>query len=104
MIVATAVYHDGKLEPSEPLELEEGQEVRLQIESSSSPFQNPDSSDDEKKFFEQINAARSIKELFEIVNAAPPSIQAEGEGFDIEKVIDESRRLTGFRLPSKEAS
>lgn len=90
MIVANAVYHDGKLEPSEPLELEEGQEVRLLTE-------------EEKTFFSRLQTCKSLSEWVDVVNSAPLSIQAEGEGFDIVKEIDQSRRLTGFRMPSQEA-
>ncbi len=98
MIVANAVYHHGKLEPSEPLELEEGQEVRLQIDTPQPVFQKRVLTSNELKLIERLKKARSLEELHNIINSAPPI----SEEVDVLQAINETRRQTGFRVPDQE--
>jgi predicted DNA-binding antitoxin AbrB/MazE fold protein len=91
MISVLAVYEKGVLRPTEPLDLNEGETVELTV-ARPKP-QTPPLTVDE--WGEQLLAAKSIEEWVALANACPDP----GPDIDLVKTINESRRLTGFRLP-----
>jgi len=91
MISVLAVYEKGVLRPTEPLELIEGETVELTVARSKPP--TPPLTADE--WDGQVRAAKSIQEWVALANACPNP----GPDIDLVKTINESRRLTGFRLP-----
>jgi len=46
-----------------------------------------------------VNRSKSLEEMFAIMETAPSS---PDDTYDIGTMIDESRRLTGFRLPDSD--
>src|SRR4051812_40271058 len=96
-----AVYEGGVLRPLEPFDLPEGEIVDVMIAkanpSSGSlgpPLRAP--TPEEADYARRMKAARSLEEMYAIMATAPPS-PADTE--DIVKRINESRKLTGFRMP-----
>ena len=90
MTTVIAVYENGVLRPKLPLDLPEGQEARLSL-NALDPF-SPSVSNDE--YLANLKAAKSIQELFAVIESG--SSEREVDPVD---AINESRRLTGFRVP-----
>jgi predicted DNA-binding antitoxin AbrB/MazE fold protein len=86
-----AVYQGGVLRPVQPLALDEGETVEITV---AKPVRQGSLAQWEK----DIRAANSIQEWIALANACP---NPETD-FDIVKAINETRRLTGFRLPDPE--
>src|SRR5437870_2757183 len=93
MTTVTAVYENGVLRPTQPLDLAEGQTVEVTV---SEPASLPPLTLAEWE--RRIRAAKDIHEWVALANACPDP----GPEYDIVKEINESRRLTGFRLPDPE--
>jgi predicted DNA-binding antitoxin AbrB/MazE fold protein len=91
MISVMAVYENGVLRPKEPLPLAEGQTVSLTV-APAQPALSPE------EWERQIRAAKTIQEWVALANASP---NPETE-FDVVKAMNETRRLSGFRMPSPE--
>ena len=91
MISVQAVYENGVLRPSAPLELSEGESVSMRI-SPIPPMSTVDA------WERQLQSAKSIQEWLALANACP----CPDSEFDILQAINESRRLTGFRLTEPE--
>jgi predicted DNA-binding antitoxin AbrB/MazE fold protein len=94
-----AVYEAGVLRPVEPLALAEGETVDVTITETkllgpSLPAPTPV----EEDYARRIKAAKSLDEMYAVMATAPPS-----PDYDIVKMINESRRLTGFRMPDPES-
>jgi predicted DNA-binding antitoxin AbrB/MazE fold protein len=97
-----AVYEGGLLRPIEPLALPEGEIVDViiaQMKPSRPQFREPSLA--EEDYIRRISTAKSLKEMFAVMATAPSSPEDE---FDIVKEINESRRLTGFRMPDPDSS
>src|SRR5437868_1182857 len=94
MTTVTAVYENGVLRPTRPLALAEGQTVEVTV-SEPKPFEPPLTLAEWER---RIRAAKDVHEWMALANACPDP----GPDYDIVKEINESRRLTGFRLPDPE--
>ena len=95
-----AVYEGGVLRPVQPLALAEGETVELTIAStrrSGPPSRAPTPA--EEDYARRIRAAQSQEELDAIMATAPPSPE---DTVDLVARLNESRRLTGFRMPDPE--
>src|ERR1700674_2394740 len=96
-ITVRAVYEGGVLRPIEPLALSEGETVDVTI-AQTKPLgprlRAPTPA--EEDYARRISAAKSLQEMFAVMATAPPSPEDE---FDIVEAINESRRLTSFRMP-----
>lgn len=93
MISVLAVYENGVLRPNVPLALAEGETVSVTItpRPSALPFE---------EWERRIRAAKSIQEWVALANACP----SPDPDFDVVKAINDSRRLTGFRVPDPESN
>jgi predicted DNA-binding antitoxin AbrB/MazE fold protein len=95
MISVMAVYENGVLKPHEPLELTEGQTVQLAIYPRLLLKPLRPRTPEEEDFDRRLKAAKTLEEAFAVMDTAPQS----AEDFDIIKAMNETRRLTGFRMP-----
>jgi predicted DNA-binding antitoxin AbrB/MazE fold protein len=96
-MVIRAVYESGILRPVNPLELAEGEVVDITIERvkpSDLKLRHP--TEAEKEYSQRIMAAKSLVEMFAIMETAPIT---EYDKFDLLQELNESRRATGFRMP-----
>jgi predicted DNA-binding antitoxin AbrB/MazE fold protein len=93
MITVQAVYENGVLRPTEPLELTEGQKASVSVTPTPPTLSLAE-------WERQIRAAKTIQEWIALANACPNP----GPDFDIVQAINESRRLTGFRMPDSDSS
>jgi predicted DNA-binding antitoxin AbrB/MazE fold protein len=91
MISVLAVYENGVLRPKEPLALADGQEVSVTVVPTP-PTLTP------AEWESRIRAAKTIQEWVALANACPNP----DPDFDVVKAINETRRLTGFRVPDPE--
>ena len=99
MISVLAVYENGVLRPAEPLDLPEGQSVQLSVYPRPPLLVfHPPPTPEEQAYFDRLKAAKNIQEWVELVNACPNP----DPDFDVVKAINETRRLTGFRMPDPE--
>jgi predicted DNA-binding antitoxin AbrB/MazE fold protein len=92
-----AVYQGGLLRPEQPLPLAEGETVEVTVatpQPAGQALRPP--TPEEEDYVRRLKAARSLEEMHAIMMTAPPS--PEGT-YDIVALINESRRLTGFRMP-----
>lgn len=92
MTTISAVYEGGVLRPTEPLDLAEGDRVDLTVSKPAPPPAEPMTLEE---WFRRIEAAKSIQEWADLANSCPDP----GPDYDIVAMINESRRLTGFRMP-----
>jgi predicted DNA-binding antitoxin AbrB/MazE fold protein len=100
--IIRAVYEGGVLRPTEPLALPEGETVEVIItQPKTSVSQLRDPSPAENEYAQRIRSAKSLSEMFDVMATAPVSPEDE---IDIVKEINESRRLTGFRMPDSGTS
>jgi predicted DNA-binding antitoxin AbrB/MazE fold protein len=90
MITVRAIYENGLLRPAHPLPLAEGETVEITVANAS-----PASPEEWER---KIRAANTIQEWADLANVCPQT----DPDFDIVKAMNESRRLTGFRLPDPE--
>lgn len=98
--IIQAVYEGGVLRPTKPLALSEGETVEVIINQIRSPGpQLRESTVAEEDYARRIRAAKSLKEMFAVMATAP---LAPDDEFDIVKEINQSRQLTGFRMPDPE--
>jgi len=100
--VIQAVYEGGVLRPTKPLILPEGQTVDVIISPMNYSAPQPrEPTLAEKDYSQRIKSAESLVEMFAVMASAP---LAPEDDFDIDKEINESRQLTGFRLPDPEST
>jgi predicted DNA-binding antitoxin AbrB/MazE fold protein len=95
--IIRAVYEGGVLRPTKPLDLPEGETVDVIITQMKSPgprLREPTLA--EEDYARRIRAAKSLQEMFAVMATAPLAPEDE---FDIVKEINQSRQLTGFRMP-----
>lgn len=100
-----AVYQGGVLRPVQPLPLDEGETVDVTIAKArpamgTGPALRPPTPEEED-YIRRMKAATSLEEMFAIMDTAPPT---PDDGFDIIKAINETRRLTGFRMPDPDSA
>jgi predicted DNA-binding antitoxin AbrB/MazE fold protein len=92
VINVPAIYENGVLRLTERVSLRDGQQVSVSI----APVVSPD------EWERQIRAARTIGEWVALANACPDTDPDPYPGYDVIKAINETRRLTGFRMPDPE--
>ncbi len=100
--IIRAVYEGGVLRPTKPLALNEGETVDVIIAQMNLPgleVRNPTLA--EQDYARRIRAAKSLEEMFAVMVTAPLTPEDE---FDIGKEINQSRRITGFRMPDPDPS
>lgn len=90
MTSVLAVYENGVLRPKVPLHLAEGQEVEVTMVDAK-PVSEPIS---DEEYLNRLQAAKSLQEMFAVMDSGPPEPE-----LDIMEAVNESRRLTGFRMP-----
>ena len=83
-----AVYENGVLRPTQPLDLAEGETVEVTV---SRPKPAEPISDEE--YARRVKAARSIQEWVEVTKLLPP----DDGGYDIVRALNENRKLSGER-------
>jgi predicted DNA-binding antitoxin AbrB/MazE fold protein len=94
MINVPAVYENGVLRPTEPLELTEGQRVRVAVYPQSElPFLRPPT-DVEEKVIQRMNDAKTLQELFAVYESLP----SPDDGYDLCLALNANRKETGERL------
>lgn len=90
MIHVTAVYENGVLRPTRPLELREGQTVEVTVTDPTPPPKTVE------EWKERMRAAKSLREWADLAGACPePDPDPD---FDVVRAINETRKLTGFRV------
>jgi predicted DNA-binding antitoxin AbrB/MazE fold protein len=96
MTTVLAVYEGGLLRPLEPLALSEGQAVQLMVNTCPPflPLRPP--TPEEEAYDRRLKAAPTLEAMFAVMATAPPT---PDDGYDVLQQINESRRLTGFRMP-----
>lgn len=100
--IIQAVYEGGVLRPTKPLALPEGETVDViitQMEPLGPQLREPTPA--EEDYARRLKAAKSLEEMHAVMATAP--IGPEDE-FDIVKEINQSRRLTGFRMPDPDSA
>jgi predicted DNA-binding antitoxin AbrB/MazE fold protein len=122
-----AVYEGGVLRPVEPLSLPEGQAVQLTVYPRPPFLPLRPATPEEEDYARRLKAASTLEEMFAVMAAAPPTTSPDEwerqirtaktmqewvalanacpdtePDFDIVKAINETRRLTGFRVPDPE--
>jgi len=93
MTTVFAVYEGGVLRPAHPLPFAEGETVEVTVAKPQLP---PFLDEWERR----IRAAKSIQEWVALANACPNP----DPDFDVVNALNETRRLTGFRLPEPESN
>jgi predicted DNA-binding antitoxin AbrB/MazE fold protein len=96
-ITVRAVYIGGVLRPEQPLPLADGEVIDVTIGKSagiSVPIRAATS--EELEYARRIQAAQSLDAMHALMETAPES---PDDDVDIVAAINESRRLTGFRMP-----
>ncbi|MDB5313316.1 MAG: hypothetical protein JWO38_7518 [Gemmataceae bacterium] len=95
MTTVLAVYENGVLRPTEPLDLAEGQEVQLTVYPRP-PLQAPrPPTPEEQEYISRLKTAKTLQEMFAVMESAPP---LPGDGYDLYKALNDNRRATGERL------
>jgi predicted DNA-binding antitoxin AbrB/MazE fold protein len=98
--IIRAVYEGGVLRPTKPLTLPEGETVDLIITQTKAPgLELREPTPVEEDYARRIKAAKSLREMFAVMATAPMTPEDE---FDIVKEINQSRQVTGFRMPDPE--
>jgi predicted DNA-binding antitoxin AbrB/MazE fold protein len=93
-----ATYVGGVLRPVEPLPLAEGETIDVTIARSQTMGPSRRSpTPEEEDYARRLKAAQSLEEMYAVMATAPPSLE---DTYDVADAINESRRLTGFRLPA----
>ena len=87
-----AIYSGGKFVPLDPVTLAENERVRLSVEpaifgrTERRGIRTP-----------RVSACKTVADLIEFGKTLPP----DDGSYQMDEWIDESRRLTGFRMPSE---
>lgn len=96
MTTVLAVYEGGVLRPVEPLALPEGQAVQVTVYPQPPLLPLRPATSEEEDYTRRLKAATTLEEMFAVMATAPPT---PDDDYDIVQLINESRRLTGFRPP-----
>jgi hypothetical protein len=96
-----AIYEGGVLRPVEPLALPEGQAVQLTVYPHPPFLPARPPTPEEEDYARRLQAAPTLEEMFAVMATAPPTPDDE---YDILHQINESRRLTGFRIPDPDTA
>ncbi len=92
-----AVYQGGVLRPVQPLPLDEGETVDVTIaKAKPAGWAMRPPTPEELDYVRRMKAAKSLQEMYAVMETAPRSAE---DSYDIVAMINESRRLTGFRMP-----
>ena len=94
VIQVSAIYENGVLRPTEPVNLREGQRVRVSVDPVPDLPALRTPTPEEEDYARRLLAAKSLEEMHAIMETAPPS----PEGYDLCKALNENRRQTGERL------
>ncbi|WP_202947320.1 antitoxin family protein [Zavarzinella formosa] len=94
MATILAVYEGGVLRPTVPLDLTEGQTVQLQVYPRLPPFKMRPPTPEEEDYARRLDACKTPEEMLAVMDTAPQEPE-----FDIVEAINETRRLSGFRMP-----
>lgn len=94
MITVEAVYENGVLRPDAPLDLAEGENVRIDVYSHTENAQPKSSVETESDVIRRMNGAKTIQELFAIYESHP----ALDGGYDLCEALNANRKETGERL------
>lgn len=89
MISVTAVYENGVLRPTTPLELREGQTVEVTVSDPPQPMTF-------EEWKEKMQATKTFREWADLAGACPAT--DDDPDYDIVKAINETRKVTGFRV------
>lgn len=92
-----AIYESGALHPVVPVDLTEGELLDMTVRAKKaiepSWISNmPEPTPEEAEFIRNVKATRSLDELLEIANTAPPL----PEGYDLCKALNDNRRANGI--------
>jgi predicted DNA-binding antitoxin AbrB/MazE fold protein len=92
-----AIYQGGMLRLDQPLPLAEGETVEVTVTTAkpAGPALRPPTPEEED-YARRLKAAKSLEEMHAVMATAPVS---PDDTYDIVALINESRRLTGFRMP-----
>ncbi len=101
MTTVLAVYEGGLLRPVEPLTLPEGQTVRLTVDPSPPFLASRAPTPDEADYARRLQAAATLDEMFAVMAKAPATAEDDD---DIVQRLNESRRVTGFRMPDPDSA
>jgi hypothetical protein len=97
-----ARYLGGVLQLFEPLPLAEGVTIEVTIDKVETGGQGGQSpTPEEEDYARRLRAAKSLEEMYAVMETAPSSPE---DPYDLIQRMNESRRLTGFRLPDSEAA
>src|SRR5947209_3034813 len=99
MIDVPAIYENGVLRLTEPVALRDGQRVRVSVEPVPDVPAIRPPTPEEEGYARRLLEAKSLEEMHAVMETAPPSPDLD---YDILAMINESRRLTGFRMPDPE--
>jgi predicted DNA-binding antitoxin AbrB/MazE fold protein len=91
MTTVLAVYKGGLLRPVQPLPFRDGETVEITVARPKSPASS-------EEWVQKVQAAPTVQEWAALAN----DCETTEPEFDVAKAINESRRLTGFRLPNPE--
>jgi predicted DNA-binding antitoxin AbrB/MazE fold protein len=95
MINVPAIYENGVLRLTEPVDLREGQQVRVSVDPVLEPLPPLAKPTPEvEEYARRLRAAKTLEEMYAVMETAP-----ESPDIDIVAMINESRRQTGFRMP-----
>jgi len=96
MTTVLAVYENGVLRPTRPLELAEGETVEVTV-ARPAPATEPIS---DEEFIRRVEGCKTYHDWLELTKLLPP----DDGGYDIVKALDENRRWSGERplLPDDE--
>lgn len=100
MISVLAVYENGVLKPTEPLDLQEGQSVQLSVYPHPPLEPLPSPTPEEEDYARRVKAAKSLEELHAVMLTAPPL----PEGYDLSEALNANRLAIGERLLFSELS
>ena len=73
MIRVLAIYENGVLRPTEPLDLKEGQSVQLSVYPRLPLQPIPPPTPEEEDYARRLKAAKTLEEMHAVMLTAPPS-------------------------------
>lgn len=90
-----AIYEGGLLRPTEPLELTEGQRVRVTVHPPLPLGTMRPPTAEETEYARRVTACKSIDELLDLMGTLP----TDDDGFDILADLNENRTWSGWGAP-----
>jgi|SRR5579862_9731597 len=93
MISVMAVFENGVLRPTEPLNLKEGEQVQLSVYPQLPLQPLPPPTPEEEEYRRRVMATKSLAEFFAVMETAPPL----PEGYDLIEALNANRLSAGER-------